>query len=353
MSNRVICPPAPIIILFGGPGNEYRVSVASAQNIANHLPDASLWFWSATNTVTPIDRTEILDFKKPFENDFRPRLQEQWSDIGEALSTDLAKKSILLLALHGDRSENGSLQKQLEALKIPFTGSDSKASRHAFDKVRARDTLSSAGIRVASACELTPDTLSLSEIKNFFAQHNKIVAKPISDGSSHGLHIITSKSELDTAIEAIKTAEVPYLAEAFVRGQELTVGVINDKGTNQPLPCSAVKLDPDRHFDYEGKYLGKGVKEITPAPVRQNVSDLAQEIALMAHNLLDCFGYSRTDLIIDKDGAVFLETNTLPGLTKASFIPQQLSVAGIPLDKFLVTQVEMAHERTKRLLEKA
>ena len=116
-------------------------------------------------------------------------------------------------------------------------------------------------------------------------------------------------------------------------------------------------MDEGRTFDYEGKYLGKGALELTPAPVSDDVASAAQSVALTAHEALGCYGYSRTDVIIPdrpdrpdpRDGddrdPVFLELNTLPGLTAASFIPQQLEAAGIAMDAFLARQIELARSR--------
>src|SRR5262249_18928730 len=100
--------------------------------------------------------------------------------------------------------------------------------------------------------------------------------------------------------------------------------------------------------DFEGKYLGKGTREITPAEVPREVTRAAQQLALDAHRALGCEGYSRTDIIIGPNGPVFLELNTLPGLTRASFIPQQLAAEGTPLLDFLQGQVELAKRRRDR-----
>ena len=127
-------------------------------------------------------------------------------------------------------------------------------------------------------------------------------------------------------------------------------------------------MDEGRTFDYEGKYLGKGSVELTPAPVSNDVANVAQSMALTAHEALGCFGYSRTDIIIedlgedlgedrgedrgevpgDDRGPVFLELNTLPGLTAASFIPQQLEAAEISMEAFLVRQIELARSRLRQ-----
>jgi D-alanine-D-alanine ligase len=111
------------------------------------------------------------------------------------------------------------------------------------------------------------------------------------------------------------------------------------------LPPSEVRMDPGRAFDFAGKYLGKWTREITPAEVSPEVTRAAQELALAAHRALGCVGYSRTDMIVGPQGPVFLELNTLPGLTRMSFIPQQLAAEGTPMLTFLQGQIELAKQR--------
>jgi D-alanine-D-alanine ligase len=161
--------------------------------------------------------------------------------------------------------------------------------------------------------------------------------------------IISSERYLDAAIVHVSAhPEIRHLAEAFVEGRELTVGVIEEAGGLRALPCSEVVLEAGRTFDFDGKYLGKGVCEITPADVPEETARSAQSVAIAAHEAVGCRGYSRTDIIMGKEGPVFLEINTLPGLTRASFIPQQLQAAGIDLRDFLEGQIEIAIRAAER-----
>ena len=131
-------------------------------------------------------------------------------------------------------------------------------------------------------------------------------------------------------------------------GTELTVGIVDDGRGTRALPASEVRVEAGRAFDYEGKYLGKGTREITPAEVPPEVSQAAQRIALAVHKALGCEGYSRTDVICGPKGVVFLEINTLPGLTGMSFIPQQLAAEGTPMLAFLEEQISLARRRRDR-----
>jgi D-alanine-D-alanine ligase len=104
-------------------------------------------------------------------------------------------------------------------------------------------------------------------------------------------------------------------------------------------------MDEGRAFDFEGKYLGKGTREVTPADAPVAMLASVQQTVLTAHEALGCRGYTRTDVIVTDKGVHFLETNTLPGMTKASFIPQQLAAAGIDVSEFLVEQLWIARNR--------
>jgi D-alanine-D-alanine ligase len=338
----------PLAILFGGDGSERRVSVASAQNVAALLEEASLWFWRLDGSVISIDRRELLLFERPFERDFTPGAGTSWPSLPAGLDSSDARGRVFFLALHGGAGEDGTVQELLEERNLAFTGSGAESSRIAFDKLEARGRLAARGVGVAEATAVTEDAATHERLARLFEKHDKVVVKPVADGSSHGVRIVSNERELDAAIAHVVThPETRHLAEAFIQGRELTVGVIDEEGGLEALPCSEVVLEAGRTFDFDGKYLGKGVREITPADVPVEMAREAQSVALTAHDAVGCRGYSRTDIIMGKDGPVFLEINTLPGLTRASFIPQQLQAAGIEMSRFLDRQIEIAISSNK------
>jgi D-alanine-D-alanine ligase len=178
--------------------------------------------------------------------------------------------------------------------------------------------------------------------------YGKLVLKPVADGSSSGLFFIDAQTRNEGLARLERSPGVGFLLERYIRGRELTVGVIDRaSGETIALPCSEVLVDPGRSFDFEGKYLGQGTKEITPADIPAETADAAKNLALTVHRALGCSGCTRTDMIVDPSGPVFLEINTLPGLTGASFIPQQLEAAGIPMGAFLEEQIELAAKRPR------
>jgi D-alanine-D-alanine ligase len=339
-----------IVLLFGGPTRERLVSVASAQNVATLLDAPRCCFWAANGTVFELPREELLRQERPFEQEFVPRRPARWRELKLALDELAADGPTLFLALHGGIAEDGTLQGWLEERRIAFTGSGSAASRDAFDKARAREILRAEGARVAEARVVDGRDVPRARASLFelFDRHPRLVLKPVADGSSMGLQFLEDRGEIEPALHRLKDEAQPYLAEAFVEGTELTVGVIDHDDGLQALPCSEIRVQAGESFGYTAKYLGQGAREITPAEVAPEVATQAQELGLRAHRALRCFGYSRTDLIVAREGPVYLETNTLPGLTRASFIPQQLEAGGISMQGFLSRQLLLARRRAER-----
>lgn len=334
-------------ILFGGASSERRVSVASGQHISAVLDEAAAWYLAPTGAVFAASRQDLARFERPFERDFVP--------VGEALFANLvaavesAPGRVYVLALHGGEGEDGTVQRLLEARKIAFTGPGAEASARAFDKEIAKQVANAAGVRIAHSVHLSADPKVMrASLRDLLAVYRRIVAKPVAGGSSVGVLHLRAEADIEAAARAIEDSGEGYLAEQFVSGTELTVGVVDGPQGARALPPSEVRLEEGRAFDYEGKYLGRGTREITPAEVPREVTHAAQQLALDAHRALGCEGYSRTDMIVSAQGPVFLELNTLPGLTRASFIPQQLAVEGTSMLQFLEGQLELARRRRDR-----
>jgi D-alanine-D-alanine ligase len=342
-----------VAILFGGPGSERRVSVATSRHVAQHLPNASCLFWAPDDSVFEVPRSALLDFETPFSSDFScasPR--RSWESLDALLQDPNDNIGVFFLGLHGDVSENGALQERLEGCGRSFTGSGSASSRLAFDKACAKEEVARHGVQIAPALTIRGANLEAADaaLKRMHAERDKVVLKPIADGSSTGLFIIEDRASREQALSWLQQhPDKPHMLEAFIDGVELTVGVIETRQGISVLPCTEVRLDPGRSFDFAGKYLGEGSLEITPAEVSAEITAAAQTMARRAHGILGCFGYSRTDMIVDKNGPVFIETNTLPGLTPASFLPQQLDAANLSMKNFVAEQIELARIRPEKV----
>jgi len=330
------------IVLFGGPSDERHVSVASAQNIVRALGSPLCWYWAPLGAVHDVAPAARLGHPRPFELDVLPARPAIWPDLEQALDTLPVEDPVFLLALHGTVGEDGTLQRMLERRRIPFTGSGSEASSTAFDKNRAKQLVHErvplAESRVAhNVTEIAP------MVRDMLARHERIVLKPLAGGSSRGLFFVSRDNDAQDVIDKITALGIPYIAEQFLDGRELTVGVVDRGDGPAALPVIEIEIEPGTTFDYEGKYLGKGTHEICPAKISEEMTRAAQQAGVAAHTALGCDGYSRSDFIADRDGSVyFLELNTLPGLTAASLFPQMLAEAGISFADFLNAQLALA-----------
>lgn len=325
-------------ILFGGTSKERLVSVASAQALHTALPDADLWFWNHDDRVHEVTPQELLAHSRPFEEAFQPK----GSGIGtlaEALDRAAAEGRLLVLGLHGGAAENGELQAMCEIRAVPYTGSGAAASHLAFDKTAAKRFAAIAGVRA-------PAGIALADAEAALERHGRLIAKPMRDGSSYGLFFINAKQDLVAVRNAAKTED--YLIEPFVSGIEATCGVL-EREDGPLLALPPIEIVPaDGGFDYTAKYLAKSTQEICPGRFAPEVSAVIMDYAVRAHRVMGCRGYSRSDFIVAADGPIFLETNTLPGLTKASLYPKALHAQGIAFTEFLHGQIALAERAVRR-----
>jgi D-alanine-D-alanine ligase len=324
-------------ILFGGLSKERLVSVATAQALHAALPEADLWFWDIGNTVHQVASDVLLAHSRPFEDFFTPHTPSLGL-IDHALDRAAAEDRVLVLGLHGGRAENGELQAMCELRNVAFTGSGSASSHLAFDKVAAKRFAAIGGVTV-------PAGVALEEIESALEQHGRLIAKPARDGSSYGLIFINAKQDIVAVRNAAKTED--YVIEPFVEGVEATCGVLElADGSLKALPViEIIPAEGGFGFDYRAKYLAKSTREICPGRFAPETSAILSDHAIRAHTALSCRGYSRTDFIIARNGPVYLETNTLPGLTKASLYPKALAAEGIAFADFLRDQIALAERR--------
>jgi len=327
-----------ITILFGGTNKERLVSVASAQALCSALPEAELWFWDADDSVHETDTKTLLAHTRPFEIDFKPGGRRVGRSIEQALDQAKVDGRLLVLGLHGGRAENGELQAMCELRGIPFTGSGSASSHLAFDKVSAKHFAAIAGVPINAG-------VALDDIETALADHGKLIAKPTHDGSSYGLIFVNARQDIVAVRNAAKTES--YLIESFISGIEATCGVLEQSdGAIFALPPIEI-VPAEGGFDYTAKYLLKSTQEICPGRFSPEISAALMDHALRAHRALSCSGYSRSDFIVAADGLVYLETNTLPGLTKASLYPKALKAQGIDFADFLKDQIVLAERQAR------
>jgi D-alanine-D-alanine ligase len=187
--------------------------------------------------------------------------------------------------------------------------------------------------------------VALEDIDAAFAEYGRLIAKPARDGSSYGLIFVNAKQDLVAVRNAAKTEE--YLIEPFVAGTEATCGVL-ERSDGSAIALPPIEIIPgEGAFDYTAKYLLKSTQEICPGRFSPEITAALMDHALRAHRALSCSGYSRTDFIVSAKGLVYLETNTLPGLTAASLYPKALKAQGIEFPDFLRDQIVLAERRNR------
>jgi D-alanine-D-alanine ligase len=329
-----------ITILFGGTNKERLVSVASAQALHQALPDADLWFWDVDDTVHEVEPAALLKHSRPFEEPFKPG-SPSVGTIAATLDKAQAEDRLLVLGLHGGMAEDGELQAMCEMRGIPFTGSGSASSHLAFDKVAAKHFAAIAGVKA-------PAGVALEHAEAALAEYGRLIAKPARDGSSYGLIFVNARQDLIAVRNAAQTED--YLIEPFISGVEATCGVLEqpDGSMTSLPPVEIIPAEGGFGFDYRAKYLAKGTQEICPGRFNPGITAQLKDWALRAHRALSCSGYSRTDFIVSEQGLVYLETNTLPGLTKASLYPKALKAEGIEFADFLRGQIALAAKRLQK-----
>ncbi len=241
----------------------------------------------------------------------------------------------VFIALHGRYGEDGTVQGALELLGIPYTGSGVMASALALDKWRTKLVWQAAGIPTP-ACELLTASSDFGAVATNLGM--PIMVKPANEGSSLGMSKVTKAADLEEAWTLAANYDRLVIAERFIAGVELTVGVLGDAA----LPV--IRLETPRDFyDYEAKYIADSTRYILPSGLAASEEAALQALVLRAFTTLGCRGWGRVDLMLDRAGRPhFLEVNTSPGMTDHSLVPMAARHAGISFDALCVRILESA-----------
>ncbi|AIK96674.1 D-alanine--D-alanine ligase [Candidatus Odyssella acanthamoebae] len=281
-----------VAVLMGGWSNEREVSLMSGVDVAQALRTNG-------HTVREIDVTR---------------------DITKLANDLLPLPDVAFVALHGTGGEDGVIQGILETMAIPYTHSGVTASAVGMDKVLSRKLFQHIGLQTPPSKVVT-----VASLKQGHPMAVPYVIKPIAEGSSRGVYIVRDLSGTPP-VDPNWPDSKKVLIEEFIDGREIQVGVMGDRA------LGAIEICPIAGFyDYEAKYTdGKAVHKM-PAPISESAYQRALDIGLQAHQLLDCTGVSRSDLMYDetKDCFYLLEINTHPGMTPLSLLPEIAAHAGI------------------------
>lgn len=304
-----------IALLAGGKSGEREVSLAGARGVM-----------------------AALDTRKYQVTQYDPA-----TDLGR-LTADAAQLDVAFILLHGPLGEDGSMQGFLDLLDLPYQGSGVLGSALAMDKNIAKILYRQAGLRVAewrmAARADMENPASLAAALRF-----PLVVKPVRQGSSLGMSIARDEQGLVDGLQKAFAYDEEVMVEEFVRGREVTGGVLgNDELQALPL----VEIIPGEEypfFDYTAKYTPGATREICPAELPATITEKAQAAALAAHRALRLRGYSRTDMIVSEEGEVIvIETNTIPGMTPTSLLPQAAAAAGIDFPALLDRLIALARQ---------
>lgn len=260
------------------------------------------------------------------------------------LAADAERLDAAFILLHGIHGEDGTVQGMLDLLGIPYQGSGVLGSALAMDKHLAKTMYRLHGLPVA-AWEMA-EQAHLDDPAPLLAKLNlPLVVKPARQGSSLGMSIVRQPEQLAAALAKAFEHDSQVMVEEFVKGREITVGVL---GNEQLAALPLVEIIPDSRydfFDYEAKYTPGATREVCPAEVSESIREKAQNYGIRAHKALQLRGCSRTDMIIRVDGKIFLlETNTIPGMTPTSLLPQAAAQAGLDFPALLDRLIELAME---------
>ncbi|MFA5095832.1 MAG: D-alanine--D-alanine ligase [Candidatus Omnitrophota bacterium] len=303
-------------VLMAGPSSEKKISLKSGRAVCEALQKAGF------RAVPVIIKTD----------DARENIR----------LLEVKKIDCAFIALHGRFGEDGGIQKILDSLKIPYTGSRVKASRLAMDKIASRRIFKRSGLKVPRSRVLEKASCSGFELRGL---RLPIVVKPATHGSSIGLSVVEDPRQVPRAIDAAFAFDARIIIEEYIKGRELTVGILDERA----MPVIEI-VPKHAFFDYQAKYK-KGLTDyIVPARLSPAVAGRVSRAALEAHRLLGCFGCSRVDIILnDRNEPFVLEVNTIPGFTETSLLPKAAKQSGIDFTSLCLKLIGLAHgEKTKK-----
>ncbi|MDR3246180.1 MAG: D-alanine--D-alanine ligase [Prevotellaceae bacterium] len=311
-----------IAILFGGDSSEKIISERSSVTIEKYLPKEK-YFTYRICVSGPEWTVEIAKDKRvPVNKD----------DFSFVLDNKKTVFDCAFIIIHGTPGENGILQAYFDLLGIPYTTCSAFVSALTFDKYACKCYLRSLAIDMADDFLLkATDDFDQNEIEKTIGY--PAFVKPNAGGSSFGITKVRSSCDLKAAVERAREEDCDVIIESFIKGTELSHGIYTTNKRTLELPVTQIVSKND-FFDYEAKYEGKS-DEITPAPIPEELSDRVKALTKKITNRLSCRGLVRIDYIYSNDKLYFLEINTVPGMSEASIIPQQILHAGFSVSQVL------------------
>lgn len=320
-----------VAVVMGGYSDESVISLRSGQLILSNLNKSKYDIFEVH--ILPENWYVLIDGEKyPIDkSDFSFEQDELKTMFDVAINT-----------IHGTPGEDGHMQAYWELLDIPYTGCNFYQSALTFNKRDTLSVLSKFDIPKANSIYLSKgDKISADEIASQLGL--PFFVKPNQSGSSLGVSKVNDLQELNKALEFAFAEDNDILIESYLKGTEVSVGVLNYLGKTTVLGMTEIVSQND-FFDYEAKYLGKS-EEITPARVDAETKSKIYETAAKVYEALGMTGFSRTDFIIMNGIPHFIEINTNPGLSEQSIFPQQARFANLEFSDLLDNEIALALNR--------
>lgn len=320
-----------IAIMAGGNSSEEEISLKGAKQIAQ-------WLDKNRYQVFPIIVKGTSWTLKHPKGDFPVSWDTFTAKVdGETISFDCA-----LIAIHGKPGETGHLQAYFEMIGIPYTTGGVMNTALTFDKESTKQMVQGLKVNLAKSVKVVKgQSVNPQEIVEKLGL--PIFVKPNESGSSYGVTKVKKIEEILPALELAFTEDSVALVEEFIPGSELTCGLVKTKSKTLIFPVTEI-VPKNEYFDYGAKYKNES-DEITPARISDELADYIQSVSSDIYDRLKCRGIVRIDYIYGNKKLYFLEVNTVPGMSEASLVPQQVAAMGLNMGDVFSMVIEDSIER--------
>ena len=308
-----------VAVLRGGACNEHEISLLSGANVLKNLDRE------------PYQPLDVFIDKKGI-----------WHVRGIPMDPKraLTGVDVVFNALHGAAGEDGSLQRLLDSLGIPYTGAGAYSSALAMNKALTKEMLGKHGVKMPRHVLLSVSPDLEKEAKEAYRKFSPpVIVKPTTSGSSVGVTLARTFDEFWEGMKKAFEHGKQVLVEEYIKGKEATAGVVAGLRGQKRYPLLPIEIIPPKEakfFDYNVKYNGKTIERV-PGNFTRSESDELQRVAALAHEVLDLGDYSRSDFVVSPRGVYFLEVNSAAGvgLTSESLLPKSLAAVGVSMNEFL------------------
>ncbi len=323
-----------VAILMGGDSEERVISLKTAAVIQKHLD-------------SPKMLTRLIDIAGADWKDALTGVQIDKNDFSLKLGRRKIRFDVVFAAIHGAPLENGALQGYFDTLRIPYTCCDGFVSAMTMNKHVTKAVAATVGTPLAKSVLIRKgEKIDPPTVVAKLGGSLPIFVKPNTYGSSFGVSKVKKIEDLEAALWHAFEFDEEVMAEQFMPGREFGQGAFRYKGKVVVLPITEI-IPKKEFFDYEAKYEGASV-EVTPAHISAALTKQASNLTKKLYDALGCSGVVRFDYILVNDTFQMLEVNTIPGMSEASIVPQQVVAHGWTLRKFFTALVEEAAGRGKK-----